>query len=75
MTAALIWSVIFLGSGNLLQAAERWHVIDKFGDRVRVVNPPKQPAPPKDTPAAEQPQADGDQPFSILGGKSTGEAA
>ena len=35
---------------------------------------PKQPAPPKDKPA-EQPQADADEPLSILGGKSTGEAA
>jgi hypothetical protein len=74
MTAALVWSVIFLGSGNLIQAAERWHMTDKLGDRLRVVAPPKQPAPPKDKPA-EQPQADADEPFSILGGKSTGEAA
>ena len=73
MTAALVWSVIFLGSGNLLQAAERWHMVDKLGDRLRVVNPVKQPAPPKDKPAAEQ--ADSEQPLSILGGKSTGEAA
>ena len=75
MTAALIWSVVFLGSGNLLQAAERWHMVDKFGDRLRVVNPARQPAAPKDRPAAEQPEADSDQPLSILGGKSTGEAA
>ena len=48
MTAALIWSVVFLGSGNLLQAAERWHMVDKLGDRLRVVNPVKQPAAQKD---------------------------
>ena len=35
---------------------------------------PKQPAPPKDKPA-EQPQAADEERFSILGGKSTGEAA
>ena len=46
----------------------------KVADRLRLVNPPKEPAPPKDKPA-EQPRADSDEPFSILGGKSTGEAA
>ena len=48
--------------------------LEKMGDRLRLVNPPREPAPPKDK-AAEQPQADADEPFSILGGKSTGEAA
>ena len=48
----------------------------RVADRLRLVNPVKQGAPPKDAPAAEQPQADdGEQPLSILGGKSSGEAA
>ena len=74
MNAALVWSVIFLGTGNLLQAAERWHMTDKFGDRVRVVAPPKDKPAPKGR-AGEQVPADDERPLSILGGESTGEAA
>lgn len=55
MTAALIWSVIVLGVGNVAQVAERWHLVNRateladrivgmHGDRVRVVAPPKAPA-------------------------------
>lgn len=47
----------------------------KVADRLRLVNPVKHPAPPKDQPAAEQPQADGERALSVLGGESKGEAA
>ena len=60
MTAALICSVFFLGAGNLLQAAERWHMVNKVGDRLRLVNPPK--AQGEQDAAAKTPAA-GDKPL------------
>ena len=66
-------AIVALAVTNLAAIGDRHYLAARMTDRVRVVAPPKQPAAPKDKPAAEQP--DGEQPLSILGGLSSGEAA
>jgi hypothetical protein len=60
-------AIAVLGALNLAQVAERWHVIDRVADRVRVVNPVREAAKKEDPPAGNG------QLQSILGGHSHGE--
>ena len=68
------WAITCVTGCYLATVGAGLKVAHWYGPRLRLTAPLKEPAPPKGKPAAKD-EPDDEQPLSILGGKSTGEAA